>query len=330
MMASAGDIAKWAFWIHLRSAMDPNRQRQVESMATAWRIYWMTAGKRRALMEEEYRKWLGPRLTDRGYSALVRDAYRAGFRTHLEELLLGKLAKDNVEQWVRLQGIHNIHEALSHNNGAIWVYPHAGPIMLMIAALAYSEFDYTQYAARGLAPPEIAEAHPTLLAHNPLRDAVRRAREAHENQLPVEFLTLNEPVRTLHRHLNDNRIVGLAFDGRIGSGWFPASFLHRTALLSSGPWKLAVSTGAPILPVFCHTPPGQPACIEVGEPILPMQDWKRLAATTLAKQEQWLKRHPEEYGLWLLHTRQRSAIDDHPFFIADAEDARHLRWMPDE
>ena len=330
MRATPSDLAKWAFWVPLRSTMDPGRQLQVQSMAAAWRLQWMTAGRQRAIMEEEYRKWLGSRLTDRGYATLIRDAYRASFRTHLEELLLGKLNKKNIDQWVELKGIENIKDALSINKGAIWVYPHAGPIMLMIAALAYRDFHYTQYAARGLAPPDIAEAHPELLAHNHLRDAVRRAREANENQLPVEFLTLDEPVRTLHRHLNENRIVGLAFDGRIGSGWFPTPFLNRTALLSTGPWKLACSTGAPVLPVFCHTPVGQPACIEVGEPISSGPDWKNLAQNTIAEHERWLQQHPEEYGTWLLHTRERSNIDDHPLFIDTAQDDRHLRWMPDE
>ena len=330
MMVSPRDLAKWAFWVPLRSTIDPSRRFQVQSMANAWRLQWMTAGKRRGLMEEEYRKWFGSRITDRGYAALVRDAYRASFRTHLEELLLGKLDKKNIDQWVELRGIEHIHDALSLNKGAIWVYPHAGPVMLMIAGLAFHDFKYTQYAARGLAPADIAAAHPDLLAHNPLRNAVRSAREANENQLPVEFLTLDEPVRTLHRHLNENRIVGLAFDGRIGGGWFPTSFLNRTALLSSGPWKLACSTGAPILPVFCYSPDGQPACVEIGKPISPDTDWKSLAQRTLVEQERWLERHPEEYGIWLLHTRERSDIDDHPLFIDNAQDDRHLRWMPDE
>ena len=322
MMASARDLARWAFWMSLRTTVNPNRKAHLQSMTSAWRLQWMSAGKQRALMEAEYRKWLGTRITARGYAALVRDAYRAGFRTHLQELLLGKLNKGNIDQWVELRGVAHIHDALSLKRGAIWVYPHAGSVMLMTAALAYRDFHYTQYADRELVPPD--------LAYRPLRDAVQRARSPHENPLPIDFLAPDVPVHTLHRLLNKNRIIGLALDGRMGREWFPISFLNRTALLCADPWKLACSTGAPVLPVFCHTSEGRPARVEIGKPISPDTDWKNLAESTIVEHEKWLRRHPEEYGTWLLHTRKYAGFDDHPLFIDNAQDDRHLRWMPDE
>jgi lauroyl/myristoyl acyltransferase len=281
-------------------------------------------------MKEEYRRWLGPCLTERGYDALVQGAFKQAWRTHLEELLLGKLDADNIDRWVQFHGLENLETALSAGRGVVWIYPHAGPVMLMLSGLAHKGFQYTQYAARGLAPEEVAKDHPELLAANRWRSAVREARESNEDQLPAEFLTLDTPVRALHRRLADNRIVGLAFDGRIGTGWWPAPFLNRTALLSSGPWKLAVSTGAMVVPAFCHSPCDGPATVEIGAPLEPGNDWQPLALTVLQQQETWLRRHPEEYGFWMLHTRDRSAIDDHPMFIDTAPDDRYRRWMPDE
>ena len=330
MKRTSTDLAKWAFWVPLRAAVHPTRPGQIRSMNAGWRLQWAAAGPHRKQMESEFRKCFGSRLTTQGYSALVRDSYRAAWRTHLEELLIGKLGPETTPQWVQLNGRSHLDEALARGRGVIWVYPHAGPVMLMVAALAHNGYPYSQYAARGLAPPEIAQAHPELLASNPLREAVRKAREHNENQLPVEYLTLDTPVRTLHRHLADNRIVGLAFDGRIGSGWWPAPFLNRTALLSSGPWKLACSTGATVLPVFCHSPQTGPAQVEIGAPIEPGKNWKDLAQTVLPVHEKWLRMHPEEYGIWLLHTMQRAGIDDHPMFIDNAPDDRYTRWMPDE
>jgi lauroyl/myristoyl acyltransferase len=321
------DLARWAFWGPLRATLSADQPALVRALGPAWNLQWRLAGKNATLMEDEYRRWLGPNLSERGYKTLVRDTYRKGWRTHLEELLLSKLTSHNLSNWATIEHMDRLQAALDRGNGVILVYPHAGPVMLMIAALSLHGIPYVQYAARGLAPEAIAEAHPELLASNRWRQAVRTARESHEDALNVEYLTLDAPVRTLHRRLEDNKVIGIAFDGRIGSGWFPATFLNRTALLSRGPWKLATSTGAAVVPVFCHSPDGAAATVEVGEPVDPGTDWRALADTVLAIQESWLRKHPEEYGLWLLHTRQRAAIDDHPFFIDTATDERYRRWM---
>lgn len=324
------DLARWAFWVPLRSTLDPTHPSTVHALRSAWHLQWAAAGNSKKRMKEEYHRWMGNQLTEQGYETLIRHTFRQGWRTHLEELLIGKLSPTTIDQWVQFRGLHHLDKALSAGKGVVWVYPHAGPVMLMLSGLAHKGYEYTQYAARGLPPDSVAKDHPELLAANRWRTAVREARESNEDQLPAEFLTLDTPVRTLHRRLADNRVVGLAFDGRIGTGWWPAPFLNRTALLSSGPWKLAVSTGATVVPAFCHSPTNGPATVEVGAPINPGTDWQKLAGTVLCQQEQWLRQHPEEYGFWMLHTKDRSAIDDHPMFVDTAPDNRYRRWIPDE
>jgi len=330
MSITASDLARWAFWVGLRKGLSPDHPGVVRALAKGWRLQWMACPADRALMADEYKRWLGDTLTTRGHNRLVAEAYRSAWRVHLDELLLSQLNPENIDAWVKIRGEHRLKAALDQGVGVILVYPHAGPVMLMIAALAHKKYPYVQYAARGLAPKDMAQTHPELLAHNPLRAAIRKSREAHEDSLNVEYLTLDAPVRTLHRRLQSGHIVGIAFDGRIGSGWAPTPFLGRTALLSPGPWKLAASTKAIVLPVFCHGPKTGPAIVEIGSSIQGHQDWKEVASLAIRQQTAWLRRHPESYGLWLLHTRKRAGIDDHPLFIDVAPDERYRAWMPDE
>jgi lauroyl/myristoyl acyltransferase len=199
--------------------------------------------------------------------------------------------------------------------------------MLMLAALSLKGYRYTQYAARGLAPPDVARDHPELLAPNRLREAVRRTREAHEDQLPARYVTLETPVRELVRRLQSNEVVGIAFDGRIGRSWVSHDYLGRQALLSPGPYKMAVLAQSPVLPVFCHTPRSGPSVCEIGEAIEPGGDWRDLMHRTVAFQSNRLHEQPEEYGTWLLHCRIRNQIDDHPLFVDQAQDDRWKRWL---
>ena len=43
--------------------------------------------------------------------------------------------------------------------------------------------------------------------------------------------------------------------------------------------------------------------------------------------EPWLRAHPEQYGIWLLHCRLRNAVDDHPLFIDQAPDDRWRKHL---
>lgn len=321
------DLARWVFWVPLRNRASSQSPQQVARLNALWPTHWAASRANHPLMEDEYRRWFGRTLTDAGYRTLVRHAYRQSWRVHIEELVVGGLNTTTIDDWVCIEGIQNLEEALGHGNGVILVYPHAGPIMLMIAALAFRGFPYVQYSARGLAPEPIAHAHPEWLPRNRWATAVREAREAHENALPVEYLTEDAPVRELHRCLADNKIVGIAFDGRIGSDWFATPFLNRTALLSRGPWTLATGTGATVLPVFCTARVGHKATVHIGPPTPAQSDWKMLAHATIPTFEAWLRKHPEEYGVWLLHTRQRSGVDDHPLFVDTAVDNRFKRWL---
>jgi lauroyl/myristoyl acyltransferase len=320
------DIARWVFWGPMRKAIHPGAPKRLRAAHGAWRLQWMAAGARRDLMRDEYERCFGDALQPKQYRQLVQNTYRVGWRTHLEELLLGKLNQDNISEWMRFDGMQNLESALENGKGVVWVYPHAGPIMMMIAGLAHQGYAYTQFAARGLPPTDVAKDHPELLASNWFRARVRAVRERNEDAVPARYITMDTPVRELLRRLAKNQLVGLAFDGRIGHGWWQTEYLNRQALLSPGPFKLAVLSGAAVIPAFCHTDPKGVAVCEVGTPIEPGKDWRALAKRVLRIESAWIRRYPEEYGLWLLHARMRNAIDDHPLFIDHAIDERWQKW----
>lgn len=325
-----GDLARWAFWVKLRDALDPERPQQLRAMFPLWRLQHAAAVGQRALMLDEYRRCFGSNYSDSEYRTLIEDAYRAAFRAHLSELLLGKLNPQTWPLYMRLEGQEHLDAALARGKGAVLLLPHAGNVMMLIAAISLSGYRYTQYAARGLAPKAVAEAHPEVFGHSRWREQARAAREANEDRLPATFLTLETPARELYRTLARNELVGIAFDGRIGSRFVPATWLGRTALLNPGPFRLAAATGAAIVPTFCACPDGAPDVARFGPPLDPTgASPEALMTRFLGEQaEPWVRAHPAEYGLWLAHCRARAAVDDHPFFIDYAPDDRWKRHLP--
>lgn len=318
-----GDLARWLFWVKLRELVPVDRP---DLLALAWRLWplqYMAAAPRRALLVDELRRSFG-----RADEALVRETYRVAFRAHFQELLLGELNSSNITLHLNFEGKEHLDAALARGRGAVLLYPHAGDVMMMLAGLGLGGYRYVQYAARGLAPPEVAAAHPEVFGHNRFREAVRAAREGAEDRLPVRFLTLETPVRELVRCLGRNEIVGIAFDGRLGQRFAPAGWLGRQALLSPGPYKLALAAGAPIVPALNHAPSAGPEICSFGTPIWPEgSSAEALMARFLEAMEPMVRAHPATYGIWLLHCRLRAGVDDHPLFTDYAPDDRYKRWL---
>ncbi|NOY26621.1 MAG: hypothetical protein GXP62_12170 [Oligoflexia bacterium] len=324
---SPADVARWAFWGPLRNALDPDDPRLIKALRSAWRFQYAAARGGRKLMEDEFRKCFAGRYADSEYRGLVADAYRCAWRVHLEELLLGKVDAQTIGTFMTFEGVENLDQALERGKGVIWTYPHAGGVMLMLAWLAHNGYRYVQYAARGLPPPKIAAANPSLMATNRLREQVRAVREQNEDKVPCTFLTMDQPTRELYRRLADNELVGIAFDGRAAQKFFVHPLLGRRAVLSSGPYRLAVSRKAAVVPAMCVTPRTGPAICKVGTPIVPGKDWREVAEEVLRVEDAWLCQYPSEYGIWLLHCRRRAMLDDHPLFGDTAPDDRWKKWV---
>ncbi|MDG1481930.1 MAG: lysophospholipid acyltransferase family protein [Myxococcota bacterium] len=321
--ADPRDLAKWLFWVKLRDALDPDRPEQVARFFPLWRAQHQFAGKQKALMADEYRRWLGDSVD---VEPLIREAYRVAFRVHFEELMLGKLNAQTVQKYMVFEGRENLDAALARGKGVVLLNPHAGNIMMMIAALSLGGYKYNQYAARGMAPPEVAAANPEVFGINRWRQEVRDVREANEDNLPANFLTLNQSARELYRRLKANEIVGIAFDGRIGKKFVKVPYINRQALLNSGPYRLAASTGAAIVPALCSSPDGAPNVLTLGEPIIGDDPDVLIRRFLSEAVEPWLNKNPHIYGIWLTHCRERSAVDDHPFFVDYAPDDRWKKY----
>ena len=321
LRGSPKDVARWMFWVQLRNRLNPGEPESLARLLPLWRVQYALAGRQRALMADEYQRWLG-----RVDASLVEEAYRIAFRVHLEELLLGKLTPNNWQQWLTIAGQEHLDAALARGKGAILIFPHAGNFMFMHAVMGLVGYRYTQYAARGMAPPEVARAHAGVFANNKWRREARAAREANEDRLPITFISLDTSVRELYRCLGRNELVGIAFDGRIGQKWTKVTYLGRTALLNPGPYRLAASTGAALVPTLMECPDGAPNLCRFAPPIWgddPTDLCQRVLGGAI---EPWLNANPAHYGIWLTHCRERAAVDDHPFFTDYAPDDRYQRW----
>ncbi|MBN2800395.1 MAG: lysophospholipid acyltransferase family protein [Deltaproteobacteria bacterium] len=304
----AADAARWTFWVGLRPLIREDRPaRSAVASAALARGQGALSPRRGAVMEEELARCF-PSLRGRALRDAVREGWSLGAEALVDELLLGRLSEAGVDRRMRFDGRERLDRALAAGRGAVLVYPHAGAVMLMIARLA--GYDYAQVALRGFPPEErrlTSDLRPT-----PLNLAARRARDAAEDALSVEFLPVEGGARGLLRVLERGGLLGVALDGRGGRRFERVAWLGRPANLSTGAVRLAGLAGAPLVPALPLRDRRGPWRLWIGEPVDPRDPAAQ--ALVLAQLEPLLSAQPALYGRWLLHCRERAAADAHPLF----------------
>lgn len=311
-----GDIGRFLWWSALRTGIrerSPAELRALSHLIAS--VEPKFRAERRVMMAEELDSIFGSQLiSDDQRRIISKQADRLWTRCLLEELTLDAHSPQTIGRWMRFRGRGHLDAALASGKGAILVFPHAGNVMMLIALLAHSGYDYAQVAARGF--PEDGGLQEG--AHRPsrLNRLALKARERAEDSLNAEFIPFFRP-RQMVRALQRGAILGLAFDGRASQQFIETSYLGQRAYLAKGPWKLAHRYQAPLVPAVCAASTTGPHELICFPPVLAREDETLTdlqQRTTQANIEPFLLKHPEHYLRWLTHCRRHAGGDQYPLF----------------
>jgi lauroyl/myristoyl acyltransferase len=154
---------------------------------------------------------------------------------------------------------------------------------------------------------------------NPLWRRVQRRREALERTLPATHIDVFGFLRPAYRCLEENGVLGLAFDGGGGTKWIDVAFGPRRAWVSTQ--QLARATGAQILPSVVVREVGEERHRLIFDaPVTVPSTRSREADLRAAAQNyadwfyRWVLRHPDHYAHYLLLRRRVRHTDLRPFF----------------
>ncbi len=329
------DVSRWGFWVPFREALPAGRPKLIQTLVSGLLPAFRAASPGFGAMLKEELALILPGLSEEEIARILARSYRFHLQAQLEELLLGKLDKEICLRHIRPEGTENIEIARGKGKGGIVLFPHMGGFMLLIALTSLLGHPYTQYAARGFPPEEFLERNPGFRP-NWFTHQTRMAREQSEDRLPAHFISMETNVRTLYRVLENNELVGISFDGRVGNRFLPVKYFGRTALLNPGAFRLTISTGAALIPAGCsvdddgrnvahYFPPLWPDPSLKG-PAQVMELMERYLKTAV---EPFVRLHPHCYANWLVHGRSRAHVDDHPLFVDYAPDDRWKKYLKD-
>lgn len=195
-----------------------------------------------------------------------------------------------------VQGVSHLEEALAAGRGALLIGCHQGAFELIPVALAREGFDVHAFS-RPVAEPRLD-----------------RWLSEHREALGIRTLPrdgLSAALRA-RRRLGNGGIVAVLLDHRIRRGGTMVEFFGRPARFATGPIRLALATGAPIVPVRIGRLPDGRHEVRIGTPVpaadpaLPHSEQCRaLLRSCVAELESMIRSSPAEWA-WM-----------------------HRRWTPD-
>lgn len=185
---------------------------------------------------------------------LVRGSLRSYARYWCEAFRLPSMDPVQLAESIESSatGLEHIHEAVERGNGAVLALPHSG------------NWD--------LAGVWVAQrvGSPVVVAERLRPESLFRRFVQFRERLGFEIIPLTgtekPPFEQLTARLREGRIVGLLAERDVTGTGVPVAFFGASARMPAGPARLAIDTGAPLLPVNCwFTPDGWG--FHVGTPI---------------------------------------------------------------
>ncbi|PIE59442.1 MAG: hypothetical protein CSA32_03565 [Desulfobulbus propionicus] len=306
-----GNLFKLLFWQYLRPAMSKLPIWFINSLIHTFNFVQVSVspGKTKKMAEELKNSGLAE-----GKIFPLKRVYGAFYTQRIrwaKKCLLPAIHSNTVDHYLPVDGLSFLTSALSQGNGAIMLNPHFGPFLFALPALGHRNFSVHQVA--------MISERDIFGVRTGLRKLVYDAKfQAIEKKIPASFINASDNpmvIRTVIQTLNNNQVVFFSSTGRAGKSWKKMPFLGRTACFSLIPFRLALKTGTPLLPVFAlNANPITRIVIDS-----PLQVSKSTTAEDLLQQyifllEAYVREYPTNFGYFLYEMRVQAGKDDHPFF----------------
>jgi len=263
----------------------PQRIGYVLMGVLAWVISLLPLAANRAVVANLRQVLRAERVeaSDQEVQRLARAALRNNIINYYELFLLPHISLEEIHQRVTIHGWENLHRAQAAARGLILTTAHFGNFNLAGQIASYYRVPVT-VVAEDLEPPRFYEYVTSLRAIHGLK-----------------FVPVGQSLRPIVRALRANEAVGLAADRDASGGgeWLP--FFGRLARIPVGPVKLALRTGAPILPCFVVREANNHCQGYIEEPLFltPSGDFQRDVREgtqrILALLERYIRAYPDQW-----------------------------------
>lgn len=225
---------------------------------------------------------LPPDATDAERRRVARGTFRNFALSIADFFRIPQLTRENADQFVaEVQGWEHVRAAMEARAGAIFMSAHMGSWELAGAYLGLKGVPITG----------------VVLPHRDPR--IDQLYLEMRERVGIEVVSVGGAMRRLYEALKRGRFVGIASDRDTSGQGVPLPFFGEITRMPVGHAKLALRTGAWILPVSVYRRPDGRTAIEVRPPIRPDPERdteEGLALRCIAVLEEFIRARPEQWS----------------------------------
>ncbi|MBI4949194.1 MAG: lysophospholipid acyltransferase family protein [Deltaproteobacteria bacterium] len=239
----AQELARLLYWVGLRLFVQSAPRKLSYLLAgLAGSIMYHAASGKRKVLDDGFRFLFGKASPE-----IEKEAFRIYAFNSTEIFMYPSLNAGNIRALVEYRGLEHIERALKKGKGVMLFHAHFGNEEFLMPAIGHLGLKVSQMASRH--PPE---ERPGLLFKFPnfARRYAFRMRIGYREMLPVNFVYTDKGPRKALEALKKNELLLWAVDGREGEMSMELDFMGRKARYSEGAIRVAMKTGAEVVPVF--------------------------------------------------------------------------------
>ncbi|MBX7160970.1 MAG: phosphatidylinositol mannoside acyltransferase [Acidimicrobiia bacterium] len=201
------------------------------------RTFKRAMGGRRRMLQRHMRRALGPEATPAQVRKTVDAAFSSYARYWVETFRIASYTGADLDRIFSIEGWEHIARPLDDGRGVILALPHVGQWEVAAAWMHHHGQHLTAVAER-LDPPELYDWFV----------------EMRENRLGLDIVSVDDPVagRKLIEALRAGEVVTLLSDRDLTGNGPEVEFFGELTTLPAGPARLAIQTGAALVPVAVY------------------------------------------------------------------------------
>ena len=302
----------WMMWYPLRIFINwlPKKLTYQLGCIGGFLLYSISKDKQQIMFHEL--RAVFPYKPDNELRRIAKQCFVNFVLSEMEVLFYPSMDKSFIEKMIEIEGKEHLDNALTAGKGVLLFQAHFGAFQMVMPAIGYSGYIMNQISASASVWKEESQSEVQKKSYD--------IKASYEYKLPIKHIAFTNNLKPVFSALKRNEIVGITADGGGGSKTESVEFVGRKANFQSGGVKIAIRTGALMLPVFILTlknfkhkllihPPFKMNTSKSDEEIIfeTLQSYAKLL-------EEYVYNHPSHYGYTLYLRRSRAHIDPYLFF----------------